>query len=109
LNWIKTQPAEHSATVVPFIFLAIPFADVVAAVLRRARNRGSLFTGDRRHFYDLLLRRGWTVDQVLNAAVGSSCLLISVGWLCARHLLPAEIAVMLVVSCEIAIALVLGS
>jgi UDP-GlcNAc:undecaprenyl-phosphate GlcNAc-1-phosphate transferase len=109
LNWIKTQPMEHSVIVVPFIFLAIPFADVVAAVIRRARNRGSLFTGDRRHFYDLLLRREWTVDQVLNAAVGISCLLILVGWLSAQQLVPAEIAVVLVLCGAIAIALVLGS
>jgi len=108
LNWIKSRPDEHSI-LVPLIFLAIPFADVVAAILRRARSRASLFSGDRRHFYDLLLRRGWTVNQILNAAVGCSCVLVLVGWLCARHLLPPEIAVALVLSCEVGIALALGS
>lgn len=69
LNWVRTEPATHSVAV-PAAFFALPLADLLAAVIRRLRGRQSPFVGDRRHFYDLLLRRGWSVPQIL-AASGS--------------------------------------
>jgi UDP-GlcNAc:undecaprenyl-phosphate/decaprenyl-phosphate GlcNAc-1-phosphate transferase len=108
LNWIRIQPAEHSI-VVPLIFLSIPLADVALAVLRRTRSRTALFAGDRRHFYDLLLRRGWTVRRVLIVSLGITCLLVLTGWMCARQMLGARVGVSLIVGCVGIFAHSLGS
>jgi|HubBroStandDraft_1064217.scaffolds.fasta_scaffold06682_4 UDP-GlcNAc:undecaprenyl-phosphate GlcNAc-1-phosphate transferase len=67
LDGARTDSAAHSA-VVPLLFVALPLADAFAAVIRRLRARQSPFGGDRRHFYDLLLRRGWSVGQILWAS-----------------------------------------
>jgi len=91
LDWVRIEPASHSM-VVPIIFLGIPIADVGLAILRRIRSRAALFTGDRNHYYDILLRRGWTVRHVLEVSFGISCLLVLTGWLCARGMLSAGIA-----------------
>jgi UDP-GlcNAc:undecaprenyl-phosphate GlcNAc-1-phosphate transferase len=64
LDWVRTDAPAHSS-VVPLLFVGLPLADAFAAVIRRLRGKTSPFAGDRRHFYDLLLRRGWTVQEVL--------------------------------------------
>jgi UDP-GlcNAc:undecaprenyl-phosphate GlcNAc-1-phosphate transferase len=64
LDWVRTAPATHSI-LVPIAFLGLPLGDAFAAVVRRLRGRQSLVAGDRRHFYDLLLRRGWSVRRIL--------------------------------------------
>jgi UDP-GlcNAc:undecaprenyl-phosphate GlcNAc-1-phosphate transferase len=64
LDWVRTDASAHSS-VVPLLFLGLPLVDALAAVVRRLRGRTSPFAGDRRHFYDLLLRRGWSVPKIL--------------------------------------------
>ncbi|HEY2545966.1 MAG TPA: MraY family glycosyltransferase, partial [Candidatus Acidoferrum sp.] len=64
LDWVRTGAPAHSS-VVPLLFLGLPLADALAAVIRRLRGMSSPFAGDRRHFYDLLLRRGWSVHKIL--------------------------------------------
>ena len=91
LNWVRIEPANHSM-IVPLIFLGIPLADVVLAVLRRARRRARLFDGDRSHYYDILLRRRWTVGRVLEVSLGATCALVLAGWLSARGILSAGLA-----------------
>ena len=76
------EPASHSL-IVPLIFLSIPLADVALAIVRRARNGHGLFSGDRSHYYDILLRRGWTVRRVLEVSLIIMSLLVATGWLCA--------------------------
>jgi UDP-GlcNAc:undecaprenyl-phosphate/decaprenyl-phosphate GlcNAc-1-phosphate transferase len=108
LNWIHIEPAEHTI-VVPLIFLSVPLADVVLAILRRARTHAALFDGDRRHFYDILLRRGWTVRHVLEVSIGITCILVFTGWLCAYGILRAGFAVGIVISGVAVAAYFLGS
>jgi UDP-GlcNAc:undecaprenyl-phosphate GlcNAc-1-phosphate transferase len=108
LDWVRIQPAEHSI-VVPLIFLCVPLADVVLAILRRARTHAALFDGDRRHFYDILLRRGWSVRCILEISLGITCILVFIGWLCALGILGAGFAVGIVISCVAAVAYFLGS
>ena len=40
------------------LFVAVPVAEVAFAVVRRARARAPLFTGDRSHIYDKMVERG---------------------------------------------------
>jgi UDP-GlcNAc:undecaprenyl-phosphate GlcNAc-1-phosphate transferase len=67
LDWVRIDAPTHSSAV-PLLFLGIPLADAFAAVIRRLRGRKSPFAGDRRHFYDLLLRRGWSVPKILRVS-----------------------------------------
>lgn len=51
------QPGVPAATVA---MVAVPAGELVVAVLRRWATRRPLFTGDRDHVYDQLVRRGWS-------------------------------------------------
>ena len=108
LNWIHMQPVGHSI-VGPLLFLTVPLADVVLAVLRRARSQAGLFDGDRRHFYDILLRRGWTVLRVLEVSLAISFGLVIAGWLCVQGKLGAPVAIGIVASGVVLAAHLLGS
>jgi UDP-GlcNAc:undecaprenyl-phosphate/decaprenyl-phosphate GlcNAc-1-phosphate transferase len=79
LEWIRTNPV-HNSHLLPFLFLALPVADGAFAIVRRVRGRKSPFQGDRRHFYDLLHRRGLSNRAVLFAAYAASALLVFAGW-----------------------------
>jgi UDP-GlcNAc:undecaprenyl-phosphate GlcNAc-1-phosphate transferase len=86
LNWVRSQGDAH-VSVIPIILLSVPLADALLAILRRARSQHGLFTGDRRHFYDILLQRGWTVENILRASVVVSGILVAAAWLCARGII----------------------
>lgn len=60
---------------------ALPLLDAGFAVIRRIRNRGSPFYGDRRHFYDLLLARGWSQMKVALTCYATTGAFCVVGWL----------------------------
>jgi UDP-GlcNAc:undecaprenyl-phosphate GlcNAc-1-phosphate transferase len=108
LNWVRIQPAEHGI-VAPLLFLTLPLADVFLAVLRRARSQAGLFDGDRRHFYDILLRRGWTARRVLEVSLAISFVLVIAGWLCVHGIVGTPFAVGTIVSGVVLAAYVLGS
>jgi len=44
---------------------ALPIFDTALAIVRRWRSGRSIFAGDRSHFYDQLVDRGWTVRRVV--------------------------------------------
>jgi UDP-GlcNAc:undecaprenyl-phosphate GlcNAc-1-phosphate transferase len=66
----------------PLVFAALPLLDFFLAVLRRIRRRVSPLAGDRQHFYDLLLERGWSSMQVAFSAYAITGALLVVGWFC---------------------------
>jgi UDP-GlcNAc:undecaprenyl-phosphate/decaprenyl-phosphate GlcNAc-1-phosphate transferase len=66
----------------PLVFAALPLLDFFLAVLRRLRRRVSPLSGDRQHFYDLLLERGWSAMQVAFGAYAVTAALLVVGWFC---------------------------
>ncbi len=66
----------------PLVFAALPLLDFFLAVLRRVRRRVSPLSGDRQHFYDLLLERGWSSMQVAFGAYAVTGALLIVGWIC---------------------------
>lgn len=84
LDWVRSQPTSHS-TLFPLVFLGLPFADAFAAVVRRLRGRRSPLSGDRRHFYDLLLSRGLSVRQILVLSATTTSVLVVVSLTAARH------------------------
>ncbi len=108
LNWVRVESAPQ-AILTPLIFLGVPLADAALAILRRARSRQKLFTGDRRHYYDILLQRGWTVESVLRVSSGVTAILVLAGWLCVRGFADAWLMGALI-ACSLATgAYLLGS
>lgn len=108
LNWIRIEPASHSI-IVPLLFLSVPLADVALAIVRRARNGAGLFEGDRSHYYDILLRRGWSVPRVLEVSLGTASILAFTGWLTAGGRLSAGLAAGLTITGLAGAAYFLGS
>ena len=80
----------------------LPLADMLLTLARRWRNQRPLMLGDRSHFYDQLLDRGWPVKRVVRISYALATLFALLG--CAaiivrlRYLLPlyALVAVALV-------------
>jgi UDP-GlcNAc:undecaprenyl-phosphate GlcNAc-1-phosphate transferase len=75
LEWVRIDSPTHTSAV-PLLFVGLPLADGFAAVVRRVRGKKSPFLGDRRHFYDLLLRRGWSVAEILGVSAVTTILLV---------------------------------
>ena len=70
-------------------FFILPLGDAGLAIVRRLRTRHSPFRGDRRHYYDLLLRRGWPIRSVLAVSYGLTAVLVSAGLLCESRRMSA--------------------
>lgn len=66
------------------LFFGVPILDTALAIFRRWRSRKPLFLGDRSHFYDQLVQRGFSVPQTaitcyaLTAVYGALGLLATV-------------------------------
>jgi UDP-GlcNAc:undecaprenyl-phosphate GlcNAc-1-phosphate transferase len=58
---------------------ALPIADMSLAMLRRWRNAQPIMMGDRSHFYDQLVDRGYTVRQVVAISYGLSIGFAAIG------------------------------
>jgi UDP-GlcNAc:undecaprenyl-phosphate GlcNAc-1-phosphate transferase len=54
----------------PLLIASIPLMDMELAVSRRIRNRRGLFTGDREHFYDKLMKKGFSQRKTAFIAYG---------------------------------------
>lgn len=81
LDFYRTSPSNASRWVVPALFAALPLTDLGLAIVRRLRKRAPLFAGDRQHFYDLLLQRGWPARRVAIVCALFTALLVVAGWL----------------------------
>lgn len=68
-----------STSISSVLLVLLPVAEVVFAVLRRARARSSPLHGDRRHSYDLLVRAGRTPVHAVLICVGIQAVLAAVG------------------------------
>jgi UDP-GlcNAc:undecaprenyl-phosphate/decaprenyl-phosphate GlcNAc-1-phosphate transferase len=69
-------PPDATRWLFPFLVAAVPIADGIMVVSRRVRFGESPFEGDRCHYYDLLLARGWaprTVALFSYAITGVLC------------------------------------
>jgi UDP-N-acetylmuramyl pentapeptide phosphotransferase/UDP-N-acetylglucosamine-1-phosphate transferase len=65
-------PGTRSALCVASLaIVAVPVGEVTFAVVRRARARRSIMSGDRRHPYDLAVARGWSRGAAALAYIGA--------------------------------------
>ena len=87
----------HPAEVVSgaFLFLGVPVADMVVAVVRRLRARQPLLRGDRGHVYDQLVDRGLSAPAAVMACVAAQGVLTAAG--VGIALLPGATAVVVTV------------
>lgn len=84
LDLYRGGHAPYPRLLVPLIYAGLPLLDFIFTCLRRLRKGSSPFTGDRGHFYDLLLQRGWSARRVAFFSYMATGLLVVVGWLCHR-------------------------
>jgi UDP-GlcNAc:undecaprenyl-phosphate GlcNAc-1-phosphate transferase len=61
------------------LFVGVPVADTVVAIVRRLRARRPLMRGDRGHVYDQLVDRGWPVPRTVLACVAAQGVLAVAG------------------------------
>ncbi len=73
LAWAWAPGTRSTVNVASLAILAVPVAEVAFAVIRRARARTSITSGDRRHLYDLFVVRGWTRRSAALAYIGGEC------------------------------------
>jgi UDP-GlcNAc:undecaprenyl-phosphate GlcNAc-1-phosphate transferase len=79
LDLYRSHPATLPTLLFPLLAAALPLLDAGLAVVRRLRNRSPIFTGDRRHIYDLLSERGWPVRRIVLAFYGVTTALAAIG------------------------------
>jgi UDP-GlcNAc:undecaprenyl-phosphate GlcNAc-1-phosphate transferase len=79
LDFYRGGIPANSQLLFPVIVAALPLLDAGLAILRRLQNRGSPLQGDRRHFYDLLLVRGWSSRNVVFVSCALTGLLAAAG------------------------------
>ncbi len=73
LIWIHSS---NHWVIIPLLMIAgTPLLDTAYTVLRRIKNRRSLFHGDRSHLYDFILQSGFSVRQTVILFYGLSLIL----------------------------------
>jgi UDP-GlcNAc:undecaprenyl-phosphate GlcNAc-1-phosphate transferase len=82
LSFYRHSPRDHNSVLVPLLFAGVPLFDAAFAVVRRLGRGISPFQGDREHFYDLLLKSGWSARNVAFASYAATILLVIVGFFC---------------------------
>ena len=80
---------------------ALPLIDAALAVLRRLRSHASPLYGDRRHFYDFLLARGYTARQVALVCYVLTAGLVIAGWFILRLGTREALAVSALIACAL--------
>jgi UDP-GlcNAc:undecaprenyl-phosphate GlcNAc-1-phosphate transferase len=82
LNFYRHRLPGHDSVVVPLLLAGVPLLDAAFAVVRRLAQGISPFQGDREHFYDLLLKSGWSARNVAFPSYAAMIMLVIVGFFC---------------------------
>jgi UDP-GlcNAc:undecaprenyl-phosphate/decaprenyl-phosphate GlcNAc-1-phosphate transferase len=83
LDLARSNPGT-TPPAIGLLVVALPLVDTLFAILRRVRGGGSPFSGDRFHYYDLLLSKGLSVRQVLSVSYPIGACLVFLACLCVR-------------------------
>jgi UDP-GlcNAc:undecaprenyl-phosphate GlcNAc-1-phosphate transferase len=91
LEHAQAQPGVYK-WFFPFLVAGLPLLDGIAVVLGRLIRGASVFHGDRFHFYDRLLQRGWSPRSVAGVSCAISALFAAAGlWLIGRGIQSVSI------------------
>ncbi|MDC7222665.1 MAG: MraY family glycosyltransferase [Spirochaetales bacterium] len=63
---LAAEPDSGGSLVLPITMLVIPIIDVIAAIIRRGRDRVPFFEPDRSHMHHKLLRMGFDERRILS-------------------------------------------
>ncbi len=74
-----SRPYNLAWFLAPLLILGIPIFDTAVAIGRRALNRRPLFSGDRSHFYDLMMKKGISHRNTVLIIYGIGFLLMALG------------------------------
>jgi UDP-GlcNAc:undecaprenyl-phosphate/decaprenyl-phosphate GlcNAc-1-phosphate transferase len=102
---------RSEVTVASLLLVAIPVAEVLFAVIRRARAHSPITSGDRRHPYDLLVARGRSRGVTALAYAGAQLVLAAGAWGISRAhtLLVPLVATAAVAAVLVAVAALSGA
>ncbi len=84
------------------MIFGLPLADMLLTLARRWRNQRPLMQGDRSHFYDQLVDRGWSIKRVVRVSYALAAFFALMG--CApivlrlRYVVPLYLLVIAVVA-----------
>lgn len=73
------DPPNSMRWLFPLLVAAVPILDGIVVVLRRAKQGRSVFRGDRFHYYDLCIARGWSERTVALATYAVTFVLAGAG------------------------------
>ena len=65
LAMLFSKPYDLLSILGPIFIIGIPFWDGVFTNIRRILKKKSIFLGDRAHFYDRLLKKGFSTKKTL--------------------------------------------
>jgi UDP-GlcNAc:undecaprenyl-phosphate/decaprenyl-phosphate GlcNAc-1-phosphate transferase len=94
IDFVSRFPAQSSAAkwTFPVLVAAVPLIDGIVVVLRRIKRGTSPLQGDRCHFYDLLLARGWRPRAVAFVTYAATALLAATGfWILSGNVRAANV------------------
>lgn len=105
-----THPSSGSQpATLGFLILALPLMDTMFAVVRRILSGGSPFSGDRLHFYDILLAKGCSVRRVLLVSYAAGVAFVLLGVLSARGILKLGVTGLVALAALVLAGFLLGS
>lgn len=104
----RSYPVSAVNFCTPLLFTTVPLADAVFAVFRRLRGGRSPFSGDRRHFYDLLLQFGLSSRTVALISYVVAAMFVLAGML-ARSAHTSSFFIFFAAALVITLGLILGS
>jgi len=73
-----SKPYNIADFIAPILILGIPVFDMAFAIFRRLILKRPLFSGDRDHLYDLLLKRSWSQARVWGVMCGMQAVLVGI-------------------------------
>jgi UDP-GlcNAc:undecaprenyl-phosphate GlcNAc-1-phosphate transferase len=81
LAFCRSSGGTTPSLIFPLLVAGLPLFDAGLAVVRRLRYAASPFYGDRRHWYDLLLARGWSPRKVALVSYSITAAMGAIGWI----------------------------
>jgi UDP-GlcNAc:undecaprenyl-phosphate GlcNAc-1-phosphate transferase len=81
LAFCRSSGGTMPSLAFPLLVTGLPLFDAGLAVVRRLRDAASPFYGDRRHWYDLLLARGWAPRKVALVSYSVTAAMGAIGWI----------------------------
>jgi len=81
LAMIFSKPYNFQSILGPVFILGLPLFDGIFTNIRRLFQKKSIFFGDRKHFYDRILQRGFSVKKTLLICYSIQAIFIIIGLL----------------------------